>query len=119
MQSKQILKGENGEELVYINLSLPAFGRGILKKTADPFYKAVAEKFCVFVKRRLLPLANQAKNENSFKPFSAVMKYDVEETDERLTVILRSFVFDGNERVNGKTVKQVWDKKTGLLIYKK
>lgn len=47
------------------------------------------------------------------------MKYDVEETDERLTVILRSFVFDGNERVNGKTVKQVWDKKTGLLIYKK
>ncbi len=119
MQTKQILKNENGEELVYINLSYPDFKRGKLKKTADPFYKELAEKYTFFAQKRLLPLAKEAKKEEGFKPFSAVMKYEAEETDGYVTVKMHSFVFDGVSRRDGKTVKQVWDKKTGILMCKK
>lgn len=119
MQTKQILKGEKGEELVYINLSFPDFTRGCLKKTADPFYRELAEKYASFAQKRLLPLASKAKKEGDFKPFSAVMKYDAEETEEHVTVTLHVFVFDGISRREGKRVKQVWDKKTGILISKK
>lgn len=116
MQTKQMLNGKNGEELVYINLSFPEFTQGKLRKTADPFYKEMAKRYASFAEKRLLPAAKQAKNDADFKPFSAVMKCDVEETEKHISVTVHSFVFDGNERRKGKTVKQIWDKKTGLLL---
>ncbi|MBO5403232.1 MAG: hypothetical protein J6A85_08695 [Clostridia bacterium] len=119
MLIKQILKSENGEDAVYINLSLPDFGNGILKKKAEPFYRELAEKYILFAKKRLLPLAVKTQVKENFKPFSAVMKYVTEEDEKQMTVKIRTFVFDGAIRREGRTAIQRWDKKTGILLGKK
>ncbi len=118
MQTKQILKNEKGEELVYINLSYPDFGSRKLKKTANAFYENLAKKFHSFASRRLLPRAIEAKKEGDFKPFSAVMVYNTEETEEKILVTIQAFVFDGTTRTDGNVTRQCWDKKTGLLMAK-
>lgn len=119
MLIKQILKAENGEEAVYINLSLPEFDSRILKKKAEPFYRELAEKYILFAKKHLLPLAVKAQGKENFKPFSAVMKYATEENEKQITVKIRIFVFDGATRREGKTAIQRWDKETGILLSKK
>ncbi len=118
MQTKQILKNEQGEELVFINLSYPDFGHRKLKKTANAFYENLAKNFHTFASRRLLPRALEAKKDEDFKPFSAVMVYNTEENDEKIHVTLQVFVFDGTTRIDGNVTRQSWDKKTGLLMAK-
>lgn len=118
MQTKKILKSENGEELVYINLSYPDFSNRKLKKTANVFYENMAKNFFSFASKALLPRAIEAKKEADFKPFSAVMVYDTEETEEKIKVSVQAFVFDGHVRTDGNITYQFWDKKTGLLSAK-
>ena len=45
MQTKQILKNEKGEELVYINLSYPDFGSRKLKRPQTLFMKIWQKNF--------------------------------------------------------------------------
>ncbi len=118
MQTKQILKNEKGEELVYINLSYPDFGNRKLKKTANAFYENMAKRFHSFASKQLLPRAVEARKEADFKPFSAVMVYNTEETEEKILVTVQAFVFDGIRRTDGNVTHQCWDKKTGLLTAK-
>lgn len=115
MQTKKILKDESGEELVYINLSYPAFENRKLKKTANAFYENLAKGFFEFASKQLFPRAVQAKKEEDFKPFSAVMVYNTEETEEKIKVTVHAFIFDGHVRTDGNVTYQFWDKKTGLL----
>lgn len=115
MQTKKVLKAENGDELVYIKLSYPVFENGILKKSANDFYKKLADNFEVFASNKLLAKAADAKSESDFKPFSAVMMYDTEENNDRIKVTVRTFVYDGHARLDGKVTFQYWNKKTGLV----
>ena len=47
------------------------------------------------------------------------MKYVTEEDEKQMTVKIRTFVFDGVIRREGRTAIQRWDKKTGILLGKK
>jgi hypothetical protein len=88
------------------------------KISAKAFYENLAKKFHSFASRQLLPRAIEASKEGDFKPFSAVMVYNTEETEEKILVTIQAFVFDGACRIDGNVTRQYWDKKTGLLMAK-
>lgn len=115
MQTKKTLVSDGGEPLVYVNVSYPAFEHRKLKKTANPFYEELAKKFCAFAASSLLPRTKAAMGEKDFKPYSAVMIYNGEETPEYAAVTLQAFVFDGHNRADANIMRQKWDKKSGLM----
>ncbi len=118
MQTKQYLEDESGKKLIYINVSYPVFENGILKKSANPFYEKLAESYVSFAKNKLLSRAETEKSKKGFQPFSAVMKYETTRENERIKVTIHTFVFDGSDRRDGRTVHQYWDEKTGLINIK-
>lgn len=118
MQKKKILVSDSGEELVYVNLSYPFFENGAIKKQANIFYERLADNYLSFASKTLLPAAQKAKAEGDFKPFSAVMVYETKETEEKIIISIRTFVFDGHARTEGKITYQYWDKKTGIMSIK-
>ena len=118
MQKRKMLVSDIGEELVYINLSYPVFEKGVIKKQANIFYEQLADNYLSFASKALLPAAQKAKGQANFKPFSAVMAYEAKETEEKIIISIRTFVFDGHTRTEGKITYQYWDKKTGIMSIK-
>jgi hypothetical protein len=114
---REVTDGENC--LVRINLRYPDLVCGkkdCMQLFAKDFYKNIADAFEKYATDELVKKAKTAYAEDpeGFKPFSALMKYEVTRLDEKfLSVMTDISVCDGKNPPSVERKTQVWERDFG------
>jgi hypothetical protein len=115
---KEDISTENGDILIKVNLRYPEIvcaDKDPLSRNAVGFYKRIAEGFLHSVKQDMVKIASERKkNDGSFVPFSAVMRWTKTfENEDFLSFVIEFSVWDGKSSQSVERKTQVWERKFG------
>ncbi len=115
---KEDISTENGDILIKVNLRYPEIActeKDPLGHNAVGFYKRIAESFLHSVKQDMAKIASERKKmDESFVPFSAVMRWTKTfENEDFLSFVIEFSVWDGKSSQSVERKTQVWERKFG------